>query len=298
MSSSNSSSTTLQMLLPKGRLQEKVLSLLARVGLEFSFSPRSYRPKCSDPSVGAKFLKPQNIASLVNLGRHDVGFVGYDWIVELGLDGPDSNLVQMMDLGFNPVRLVAAVPDQLVVDGKLRAPEPLVVASEYERLTKRYLQEKGLNGIFIKTFGATEALPPEDADMIVDNTSTGATLVSNRLTIVDDLLRSTTRFVVNRKVLEDTAKREKLDALIRLMKSTLEAERRVLLEMNVPADKLEQVVAALPAMRSPTVSPLFGEQGYAVKVAVPTKESPALITRLLEIGATDILEYRLEKIVQ
>lgn len=290
-------SNTLQMLLPKGRLQDKVLSLLGRVGLEFSFSHRSYRPKCSDPEVEAKFLKPQNIASLVNLGRHDVGFVGYDWIVELGLDGEDSDLVEVMDLGFNPVRLVAAVPEQLLVAGELQAPEPLVVASEYERLTKRYLQEKGLNGVFIKTFGATEALPPEDADMIVDNTSTGATLVSNRLAIVDELLRSTTRFVANRRALEDPFKKEKLDRLIKLMKSTLEAERRVLLEMNVPEDKLQLIVDSLPAMRSPTVSPLFGDQGYAVKVAVPSKDSPGLITKLLELGATDILEYRLEKIV-
>ncbi len=288
---------TLQMLLPKGRLQDKVLSLLARVGVEFSFGSRSYRPTCSDPEVEAKFLKPQNIASLVNLGRHDVGFVGYDWMVELGLDGEDSNLVEVMDLGFNPVRLVSAVPEHLLVEGQLQAPEPLVVASEYERLTRRYLADKGLKGVFIKTFGATEALPPEDADMIVDNTSTGATLVSNRLAIVDELLRSTTRFVANRTMLEDPAKRGKLDRLIKLMRSTLEAERRVLLEMNVPAEKLEAVVNQLPAMRSPTVSPLFGDQGFAVKVAVPVKESPHLITQLLEMGATDILEYRLEKIV-
>lgn len=289
--------TCLQMLLPKGRLQDKVLALLARVGVEFSFGSRSYRPTCSDPEVEAKFLKPQNIAALVNLGRHDVGFVGHDWMVELDLDGPDSNLVEVMDLGFNPVRLVAAVPEGLLIDGELRAPSPIVVASEYERLTRRYLEEKKLEAVFVKTFGATEALPPEDADMIVDNTSTGATLVSNRLVIIDTLLRSTTRLVAHRGLYEDPAKRDKLERLTMLIRATLEAERRVLLEMNVPSDKMEQLIAELPAMRSPTVAPLYGEQGFAVKVAVPKKETPRLIPRLLALGATDILEYQLEKIV-
>lgn len=287
----------LSMLIPKGRLQDSVTALLAQVGVKFTFGARSYRPTCSDPEVTAKLLKPQNIASLVSLGRHDVGFVGHDWILELGLDGPDSELVEVMDLGFNPVRLVAAVPDHFVKNGVFQAPSPMVVASEYERLAQRYLAEKGYDAVFIKTFGATEALPPDDADMIIDNTSTGATLVSNRLEIVDDILRSTTRFVAHKSVMQDPWKKDKIDRLVMLMRSTLDAERRVLLEMNVPTDKFERLVAELPAMRSPTVSPLFGNQGYAVKVAVASKDVPLLIPRLRELGATDILEYRLQKIV-
>ena len=287
----------LSMLIPKGRLQESVTALLAQVGVKFSFGARSYRPTCSDPEVTAKLLKPQNIASLVSLGRHDVGFVGHDWIIELGLDGPESDLVEVMDLGFNPVRLVAAVPDHFVTNGKFTAPVPMVVASEYEKLARSYLERKGYQAVFIKTFGATEALPPDDADMIIDNTSTGATLVSNRLEIVDEILRSTTRLIAHRSVLQDPWKKDKLDRLMMLMKSTLDAERRVLLEMNVPSDKLDKLVTELPAMRSPTVSPLFGNQGYAVKVAVPSQDVPLLIPRLRELGATDILEYRLQKIV-
>lgn len=287
----------LSLLIPKGRLQESTTALLASVGARFSFGARSYRPSCSDPEITAKLLKPQNIASLVSLGRHDAGFVGHDWMVELGLDHPDSGLTELMDLGLNPVRLVAAVPEHLVESGTFKPPTPLVVASEYERLTQRYLREKGYDAVFLKTFGATEALPPEDADMIVDNTSTGATLVSNRLTIVDDLLTSTTRFVVHTSVLEDPWKKDKLERLVMLMRSTLDAEQRVLLEMNVPTDRLEALVAQLPAMRSPTVSPLYGEQGFAVKVAVPKRDVPTLIPKLRQGGATDILEYRLEKIV-
>jgi ATP phosphoribosyltransferase len=287
----------LHLLLPKGRLQDKVLKLLERVGLNFSFSSRSYRPVCSDPEVDAKILKPQNIASLVALGRHDVGFVGRDWIIELGLDGEDSDLVEVMDLGFNPVRIVAAVPDSLLKDGEIQAQSPMVVASEYEKLTRQYLEKKGLDAVFIKAYGATEALPPEDADMIVDNTSTGATLIQNRLTIVDELMRSTTRLIANRKALENPMKKAKLDKLVMLIKSSLEADRRVLLEMNVSKEDLDAVVAELPSMKAPTISQLMGDQGVAVKTAVLSKDAPALIPRLIELGAKDILEYRLEKIV-
>lgn len=283
----------LSVLLPKGRLQEAVMHLLAQAGMRFTFGARSYRPSCSDPEITAKQLKPQNIAQLVALGRHDIGFVGYDWIVELGLDGPESGLVEVMDLQLNPVKLVAAVPDHLV-DNR---PNPMVVASEYERLSLDYLKAKGHPFVFVKTFGATEALPPEDADMIVDNTSTGATLISNKLTIVDTLLHSTTRLIAHKSVLEDPWKKDKLDKLIMLMKATLDAESRVLLEMNVAPDKLEALVAQLPSMRSPTVSPLFGDTGYAVKVAVPTRDVPNLIPKLRALGASDILEYRLQKIV-
>ena len=287
----------LSMLIPKGRLQTNVVDLLAKIGIKFHFGARSYRPTSSDPEVVAKLLKPQNIASLVSLGRHDVGFVGHDWILELGLDGPDSGLVELMDLKFDPVRLVAAVPDNFVKDGKFEAPPTMVVASEYEQITRRYIKEQGLKAVFVKTFGATEALPPEDADMIVDNTSTGATLVSNRLEIVDEILRSTTRLVAHRSVLDDPWKKDKLDRMMMLIESTLNAKLWVLLEMNVSADKLDALVGELPALSAPTVSPLFSDQGYAVKVAIPSKNAPVLIPRLRELGATGILEYKLEKIV-
>src|SRR5690242_17175019 len=138
----------LQLLIPKGRLQEKVMDLLARIGIEFSFHSRSYRPVCSDPDISAKVLKPQNIASLVALGRHDAGFAGLDWIVELGLDGSGSNLAELMDLGFNKVRIVAAVPENLLENGRL-SPEQKkwVVASEYEKLASDYIRNKKLDAI-------------------------------------------------------------------------------------------------------------------------------------------------------
>jgi ATP phosphoribosyltransferase len=288
---------TLSLLLPKGRLQEKVLELLKSTGLSFSFGGRSYRPVSSDPEISAKILKPQNIASLVALGRHDIGFVGHDWIRELGLDGPESDLVEVLDLGFNPVRIVAAAPDHLVKNGQLNITSRIVVASEYEVLAREYLEQKGLDAKLVKTFGATEALPPEDADLIIDNTSTGATLASNRLVIIDELLRSTTRLVAHRGIMEDPAKRAKLDRMLMLIKSVLAARSRVMVEMNVDTSGLEALLAELPAMKAPTICPLSHDEGYAVKVVAPSADVPTLLPNLKAAGARDILVYKLEQIL-
>jgi len=287
----------LKMMIPKGRLQEKVQHLLERIGIEFSINPRSYRPVCSDSSIEIKLLKPQNIPSLVALGRHDCGFTGLDWIIEEKCD-QDGRLVELIDLGYNKVRIVAAVPEALLSQNPDLTGRQLVVASEYPTLAGQYIARKNLNAILIKTFGATEALPPDDADMIVDNTSTGSTLQMNRLTIVDELLTSTTRFIASSQALADPWKKEKLDQIQMLMQSALNADRRVLLEMNVGQADLENLVANLPCMRSPTVSPLYGDSGFAVKVSVLSKDVPKLIPQLMSLGARDILEYRLEKIVQ
>jgi ATP phosphoribosyltransferase len=290
-------SPTLKLVIPKGRLQEKVQALLARIGIDFTINQRSYKPKCSDPAIDVKMLKPSNIPSLVAMGRHDCGFTGDDWLEEERIQQNNPHCVhELLDLGYDRVRLIAAVPDSLAQSGAWKR-DSIIVASEYPNLTQRFIREKGLNAVFVRTSGATEALPPEDADMIIDNTSTGATLEMNRLTIVDALLTSTTRFFAWPEAMKDDFKREKLTEMTLLMRSALEAQRRMLLEMNVGKTDLEKLVNCIPSMRAPTVAPLYGEEGYAVKVSVPMKDVPRLIPELLALGATDILAYRLEHIV-
>lgn len=284
---------TLKMVLPSGRIQEKVVALLERVGLSFAKSGRSYRPRTSQTGVVAKFLKAQNIPDLVALGRHDCGFSGLDWIVERQAD-----VVELLDLGFDPVSIVAAMPENLAAESMPeRQQRRLVIASEYRNLTLDYIKSKNLNADYVQTFGATEALPPEDADMIIDNTATGETIRQNRLVIVDTLLKSSTRFLCNKKALEDDAKRQKLEELVMLMKSALRANEKVLLEMNVSTENFERLVAILPCMKAPTISELYKGSGYAIKVAVPSADCSQLIPKLVAYGATDILEYKLEKIV-
>lgn len=283
----------LKLTIPTGRIQEKVLALLERVGVKLSANGRSYRPACSDSGIEIKLLKAQNIPSLIALGRHECGFSGFDWITE-----QEADVVELLDLEYDPVRIVAAVPEQLAKDEKyLHLNRPIIVASEYRKLTAEYLKSKNLSAIFVQTFGATEALPPEDADMIVDNTSTGTTLIANRLIEVETLMRSTTRFICNRQVLENPVKRRRLEELTMLMKSSLRAKEKVLLEMNVSREDFDRLVVNLPCMRAPTISELYNGDGYAIKIAVPVKDVPQLIPQLVALGARDILEYKLEKIV-
>ncbi len=283
----------LKMTIPTGRIQEKVLTVLDQVGVSFASKGRSYKPVCKDAGIEAKLLKAQNIPSLVALGRHDCGFSGYDWVVE-----QEADVVELLDLGFDPVSIVAAVPEELAALGRTAwSSRRLIIASEYRRLTTDYISKNGLDALFLQTFGATEALPPEDADMIVDNSSTGSTLAANRLVIVDEIMKSTTRFFCNRKALEDPVKKKALDELKMLIESALRAREKVLLEMNVDNQDFEALVASLPCMRSPTISQLYGGQGYAIKVAVPSASVKELIPRLMAMGAKDILEYKLEKIV-
>jgi ATP phosphoribosyltransferase len=284
---------SLRMTIPTGRIQEKVVALLEQIGVRLSRDGRSYKPICSSDGIDIKLLKAQNIPNLVELGRHDCGFSGYDWIVE-----QEAEVIELLDLQFDPVRIVAAVPEYLAEGDKFRAAgRPIVVASEYRNLSADFIRRNNLNAVFLQTFGATEALPPEDADLIVDNTATGTTLRHNRLVEVETLMTSTTRFICNRMAYEDPCKRRRLEELKMLMESSLRAKERVLLEMNVSTEDFSALVVNLPCMKAPTVSELFRGEGYAVKIAVCADQVPALIPKLVSLGARDILEYKLQKIV-
>jgi ATP phosphoribosyltransferase len=164
-------------------------------------------------------------------------------------------------------------------------------------LTRDFLKKEGFRYKFLRTYGATEVFPPEDADMIIDNTATGNTLREHKLKIYKVIMESTTRFIAGRQTLKDPWKRNKIEELRMLFQSVLDARERVMLEMNVPREKFDRIVKILPCMRSPTVAPLYGEKGFAVKIAVKRSEVVKLIPRLKKLGATDILEYEFRKVV-
>ena len=286
----NENAPLLKMLLPKGRIFDSVAGILAEASIIRESSGRGYTPRSCDPELQAKMMKPQNIAQLVEIGSHDVGFTGLDWMTETGAD-----VEEVMDLGFDPVEIVSAAPSSSTKQtlGSRR----IIVASEYERITRNYLEKEGFDFFFIRTYGATEAFPPQDADLIVDNMASGRTLKENGLEIMDRLFSSSTRFIANRDSLRDPCKREKIGEIEMLIRAMLDARDRVMLEMNVPLDKMEEVVRALPCMRAPTVSPLYKDLGYAVKAAVRKRETVKLLPLLKKLGATDILEYELNKVI-
>jgi ATP phosphoribosyltransferase len=293
-----SSAGTLHVAIPKGRMYDGIVALLAEAGIRLSASARGYRPTLSLPGVEAKILKPQNIIEMLDVGSRDVGFAGADWVAELNAD-----VVEVLDTGLDRVRVVAAAPRQILEGGKLPR-RPLVVASEMERLTRQWIASRNLDATFVRSYGATEVFPPEDADCIVDIAASGATLVANGLEIVDELLTSSTRMYASRAAMSDPLKRSAIEDLALLISSVLEARKRVMLEVNVPADRLDAVVAILPCMRQPTISPLHGGGGggsqpraFAVKAAVPREKLPKLIPAIKQAGGTDLVISPIAQVV-
>ena len=281
----------IRLALPKGRMADGVMGLLADAGMNVRLGARQYRPEVSLPGFEVKILKPQAIVKMLEVGSRDLGFTGADWVAEF-----DADLEQLLDTEMDPVRLVAAAPVEHLVDGGLPH-GPLVVASELERITNRWIARRGLQATFLRSFGATEVYPPEDADCIVDVVATGATLKANGLQIVDELMTSSTRLYANPAVLADPRRRARTEDLVMLLRSVLEARKRVMVEVNISRERLEEVVAILPCMREPTIAALHGEHGYAVKVAVPRGELPGLIPRVKALGGTDIVVSKLSQIV-
>ena len=277
--------------LPKGSMQAGVLALLADAGVDVRVGDRNYRPALSWPGFAAKLLKPQNVVEMLHAGSRDVGFAGADWVAEL-----DADLVELLDTGLDPVQVVAAAPADLLVDGAL-PPGRLVVASEYTRITHQWIASQPIDAVFVRSYGATEVFPPEDADLIVDNTATGSTLRANGLAIVDTLMRSSTRLYASRPALDDPARRAPIEDLVLLLQSVLEARRRVMLELNVAQADFERVVSILPCMREPTVSRLHGESAYAIRAAVPRTALPALLLDIKARGGTDLVVSEPQQIV-
>jgi len=280
----------LRVAIPKGSIYENVAELLVDAGINISKNERAYRPFVSDPELEIKILRPQNIPELIELGSHDGGFTGKDWIIE-----SQAKVIEVLDLKLDPVKIVSAIPENMEEENLRK--KKIIVASEYERLTKDFLEKEGYRYKYLRTYGATEVFPPEDADMIIDNAATGNTLKEHKLKILKVIMKSTTRFIAGKETIKDAWKKNKIEELKTLFQAVLDARERVMLEMNVPKEKFDTIVKILPCMRSPTVAPLYGQKGFAVKVAVKKNEVIKLIPQLKRLGATDILEYEFKKVV-
>jgi len=281
---------TLKLVLPKGRISTKVLKLLSDCGIELIGDDRNYRPKAYGFDLEVKLLKSQNIPSMVEIGQHDIGFAGIDWIQERR-----CHVEILKKLGYDPVRIVACIPEEW--DWEEMKKRKLIVASEYKNISTDYLDKLGLDYQLLRSYGATEVFPPEDADMIIDNTSTGTTILANRLKIVDTVMESSTQFIANSDTMKDPGKKRDIEDLLTLMQAVINGRDRVLLEMNCGNDAIETVVDLLPSMRYPTVSSLYQDKGFAVKAAVQKNQIRDLIPKLIEAGATDILEMPIRKAI-
>ncbi len=233
-------------------------------------------------------------------GLFDLGITGRDWIEERGSDVVSLGVLQYSKATSNPIRVVLAVANESPFSSlaDLAAhPQRLRVSTEYPELTRRSLLEHGVDADVSLSYGATEAKVPDIADCVVEITETGRALRAAGLRIIDTLLLSHTELIANRESANDPKKRHAMEQLFTLLQGTLEAREKVLVKLNVPADRLEAVIGALPSLRSPTVSELSGGSGYALETVVQKSEINTLIPALKDQGATDILELALSKIV-
>ena len=266
--------------LPKGRMQVEVDRLLADAGLTVRPEARGYRPTILGlDGLEAKRLKPQAIVSMLAAGTRDLGFAGGDWVEELNVD-----LIEVLDTGLDPVRIVAAAPPGIRIEPGAR----LRIASELPRLAAVWAASRGVDAVPVRSWGATEVLPPEDADVIVDVVQTGATLAANGLEVVDVIRTSSTRLYASPEAMNRTDRRAMIERIADLLRSVIEARSRLLVELNVTEDRLDDVLAVLPCMRRPTVSRLAGD-GFAVRAAVPRLDFPSLIGRIRSAGGTDLV---------
>ncbi len=286
----------LKIALPKGSLQESTLMLFERAGFPMYAGVRSYYLSTDDPEIEGVLLRAQEIPRYVEMGAFDLGISGKDWITENRV-----NVVEVCDLvyskqGFRPVKIVLAVPEtsgiKRVADlnGKL-------VATELVNLTRAYLKKNGVKAMVEFSYGATEIKAGKLVDAIVEITETGSTLISHNLKIIETVMESVPKLITNKKAWQNRWKREKIENIALLLKGALEAEGKVGIKMNVRVKNLNRILEVLPAMKSPTVSPLTDRLWVAVETIIDRKAAKILIPQLKKLGAQGIVEYPLNKVI-
>jgi ATP phosphoribosyltransferase len=288
--------------IPKGSLQDATVALFARAGFSLYVSSRSYFPATDDPELECMLIRAQEMARYVADGVLDAGLTGADWIREHALaNGGSHALATIADLiyakqSFGKVRWVLAAPE----DSRFRTAadfEGATVATELVRVTQDYFARQGVGVNVEFSWGATEVKPPVLADGIVEATETGSTLRANRLRILDTVLESNTQLVANAAAIDDAWKRTKIENVALLLRAAIEAQGRVGIMLNVRREDLQGVLALLPALRNPTISPLAGDDWVAVNTILEEKTVRDLIPRLKAARAEGIVEYPLNKIV-
>jgi ATP phosphoribosyltransferase len=289
----------LSLALPKGSLEEQTLLLFSQADLEVKGVSRGYNPTIADPRIASvKILRPQEIPLYVADGHFDLGISGFDWVTESGADVVEIAELPYAKTGAGVVKMVLAVPDDSEIRSAADIKPGSRITTEFPTVTRAYFERLGIPVDVHFSYGATEAKVPELMDALVDLTETGATLRKNGLRIVEVVLESTTRLFANRAAWEDPDKRLAIEEIRTLLLGVIEARGRVLLSMNVPHARLESVVAALPAMKRPTVNPLYGSEDFEVTTVADKSTVNILIPALKAAGAEDILEIAIAKIVR
>lgn len=286
--------------LPKGSLQEATLNLLHKAGFNFSIRERSCFPASDDDELEAILIRAQEIARYVAEGVLDVGITGKDWIIE-----NDVKVIEVAELvyskaSFRPVRWVIAVPE----DSEIQSIQDLNgkrIATEAVNITRKFLERHGIQAEVEFSWGATEAKTPELVDAIVEITETGSSLRANNLRIIETVLESSVRLIANQKSFQHPWKLDKTKSIAMLLQGAIQASGKVGLKMNLRKSDIEKVQEILPAMKRPTISPLVGNGNdndwVALETVIDEKIVRKIIPSLKKVGAEDIIEYPLNKVI-
>ena len=282
--------------LPSGSLQEPTFALFAKAGFHITGASRSYKPAVDDSELTIRILRAQEISRYVEHGFLDCGLTGKDWIAN-----NDSDVAVLAEMIFSkvsnkPTRWVIAVPE----DSPIRTVKDLqgkVIATEAVELTRRYLAQHGVTAEVEFSWGATEVKVPDLVDAIVDVTETGSSLRANQLRILETIMESVPQFIANRAALEDPWKKAKIEKLVLLIQGAYAARDKVGLKLNLPESRLAELLAALPALRNPTISHLATPEWLAVETIIDEAVVREIIPQLKALGAEGIIEYPLNKVV-
>lgn len=291
-----SETNILKLGIPAGSLQQSTAALFERAGYNIKFSSRSYFPTVDDDEIECLLIRAQEMARYVEQGVLDAGITGHDWVMETGAD-----VVEICELVFSkvsrrPVRWVLCVPNDSPVQ-TVKDLEGMRIATEAVGLTEAYLAKHGVSATVEFSWGATEVKPPRLADAIVEVTETGSSLRANDLRIVDEVMQSTTRMIANKDALNDPWKKQKLDNISLMLLSCLNAEGKVGLMMNVSKEHLFEVLNFLPALQKPTVSALSDPDWVDVITIVEESVVRNIVPQLKALGATGIVEYPINKLI-
>jgi ATP phosphoribosyltransferase len=283
--------------IPKGSLQDTTQTLFQRAGFDLRISGRSYYPDIDDPELQCILIRPQEMSRYVGQGVLDCAITGLDWILENAADVAELADLRAPWPNYGVVRWVMAAkqdaPFQTVRDLAGRR-----IATEAVGMTRRFLAEHGVDAEVEFSWGATEVKPPILADAIVDVSETGSSLRANNLRVLHVVLESTPRFIANHASLDDAWKRDKIERVLMLLKGAIAAATRVLLAMNAPCGKVDEILRILPALATPTLSTLADPDWVDLSTVVAEKQVRELIPRLYAAGARGIIEVPINKIIE
>lgn len=290
------SGNVLKLGIPKGSLQDATAALFEKAGWKIKFSSRSYYPTIDDDEIECLLIRAQEIARYVADGVLDAGLTGKDWVQENRVDVEEIADLVYSKTSTRPVRWVIAVPN----DSPVKTVKDLQgkrIATEAVNMTVDYLKQHGVTASVEFSWGATEVKPPKLADAIVEITETGSSLRANNLRIIDTIMESNTKFIMNKDAFKDEWKRTKVERIVLMLKGAMAANQKVGIMMNVPRKNMDAVLKLLPPGTKPTISDLTDQDWADLMLILEEKLVREIVPDLKKAGAEDIVEFPLNKLI-